>query len=171
MSAPVCSAHWGRVQLLLCGATFKFPKFVDSRDFGLRAGVPQSRSRWPTGFRPGQGPPLGIVIEGRSKISVAPAGKTTARAPQSGRFLGIYAWFQSRCTSVRGTSRPRAAAPVHNPHNFTGLLSRVNTVHSSDPACVPGNPAEWVCEYAPFRSFCGHSARGAPSCREGSTRV
>ena len=45
----------GDRRLLLCGATFKFPKFVDSRDFGLRAGVPQGRSRWPTGSRPGQG--------------------------------------------------------------------------------------------------------------------
>ena len=105
---------------------------------------------------------MSSLIEGRSTSSAARAEKRAARAPQSGRFLGIYAWFQSWCTSVRGASRPRAAAPVHNPHNFTGLLSRVNTVHSSDPACVPRNPAEWVCEYAPVLSFCGTAREARP---------
>jgi hypothetical protein len=109
---------------------------------------------------------FGYVTEGRNNSSGRAAGETTAR-DKSGRFLGIYAWFQSRGTSVRGASRPCADAPVHNPHSFTGLISRVNTVHSSDPACVPGNPAEWVCEYTPFRSFCGRRAQ----VWEGSTRV
>ena len=140
-------------------------------DFGLRAGTPRGVIPLAYRLQAGPRPPLGIVIEGRSISSAARAGKSAARAPQSGRFLGIYAWFQSWCTSVRGNSGPRAAAPVHNPHSFVGILSRVNTVHSSDPACVPGNSAEWVCEYAPFRSFRGHSARGAPRCQEGSTRV
>ena len=39
-----------------------------------------------------------------------PPWKTAARAPQSGRFLGIYAWFQSWCTSFdgpHGRVRPR----------------------------------------------------------------
>ena len=88
---------------------------------------------------PGRGRLLSSLIEGRSTSSAARAEKRAARAPQSGRFLGIYAWFQSWSTSVIGTSRPRAAAPVHNPHSFTGLLSRVDRLHLSDPACVPGN--------------------------------
>ena len=104
---------------------------------------------------------MGSVIEGCSTSSATRAGKRAVRAPQNGRFLGIYAWFQSWCTSERGTSRPRAAAPVHNPHSFTDLISDTNTLHSSDPACVPGNPAEWVREYAIFDPFAAQRERRA----------
>ena len=109
------------------------------RDLAHRADVPRGRPRWPTGSRPGRGRLLGRVIEGRSTSSAARAEKSAARAPQSGRFLGFYAWFQLMHRAFRGTSRPRAAAPVHNPHNFTGLLLRVDRLHLSDPARVPGN--------------------------------
>ena len=109
----------------------------------------------------GPRPPLGSCYRGPQHKFRRPR-REKCRPRPSKWTISEDAWFQSWCTSERGISRPCAAAPVHNPHGFTGLLSRANTVHSSDPACVPGNPAERVCEYAPFRSFHGHSARARP---------
>ena len=83
---------------------------TNSHDLALRTGVPRGRPRRPTSSRLGWGRLLGDVIDGRNTTSAAPAWKTAARAPQSGRFLGIYAWFQSWCTSFdgpHGRMRPR----------------------------------------------------------------